>query len=81
MKLLKIYDRKAVALLSTISTGEMVPRGKCHWQTKLPTEKPEMIVLYNKFMGGVDCNDQLLQYSGFNRRSLKWWEKVAFRST
>ena len=46
MKLLKIYDRKAVALLSTISTGEMVPTGKCHWQTKLPMEKPEMIVLY-----------------------------------
>ena len=46
MKLLKIYDRKAVALLSTISTGEMVPTGKCHWQTKLPMEKPEMIVLF-----------------------------------
>ena len=79
MKVLKVYERKAVALLSTISTGEMVPTGKCHWQTRLPTEKPEIIVLYNKYMGGVDCNDQLLQYSGFNRRSLKWWKKVTFR--
>ena len=30
-------------------------------------------------MGGVDCNDQLLKYSAFNRRTLKWWKKVFFR--
>ena len=30
-------------------------------------------------MGGVDCNDQLLKYSVFNRRTLKWWKKVFFR--
>ena len=29
-------------------------------------------------MGGVDSNDQLLQYSAYDRRSLKWWKKVAF---
>ena len=33
---------------------------------------------YNKYMGRVDCNDQLLQYSAFNRRSLKWSVKVTF---
>ena len=30
-------------------------------------------------MGGVDSNDQLLQYSAYDRHSLKWWKKVVFR--
>ena len=35
--------------------------------------------MYNKYMGGVDCNDQLLQYSAFSKRTIKWWKKVFFR--
>ena len=31
------------------------------------------------YMGCVDCNDQLLKYSAFNHRTLKWWKKVFFR--
>ena len=27
-------------------------------------------------MGGVDRNDQLLKYSTFNKRSVKWWKKL-----
>ena len=29
-------------------------------------------------MDGVDLNDQLLKYSAFNRRSVKWWKKLLF---
>ena len=31
-------------------------------------------------MGGVDLNDQLLKYSAFNHRSVKWWKKLLFRA-
>ena len=38
-----------------------------------------MMIQYNKFMSGVDANNQLLKYSHFSRRTLKWWKKVFFR--
>ena len=41
-------------------------------------EKPHMMMQYNKYMGGVDANDQLLKYLLFSRRTLKWWKKVFF---
>lgn len=30
-------------------------------------------------MGSVDANDQLLKYSHFSKRTIKWWKKVFFR--
>ena len=36
--------------------------------------KPEIMHKYNT--GGVDINDQLLQYSAYSLRTLKWWKKV-----
>jgi len=41
--------------------------------------KHSIIHNYNKYMGGVDSNDQLLKYSAFSRRTVKWWKKVFFR--
>ena len=38
-----------------------------------------MMIKYNKYMGGVDANDQLLKYSHFSKRTIKWWKKVFFR--
>ena len=40
--------------------------------------KPYAIDQYNKFMGGVDKQDQFLSYYGFSRRTVKWWKKVFF---
>lgn len=31
-----------------------------------------------RFMGAVDRSDQMVAYSTFNRRTLKWWKKVFF---
>ena len=76
---MRIYDRKVFCILSTIYGTEFVEIGRNHWQTKVPIEKPAMLAAYNKYMGGVDFNDKLLQYSAYNRQSIKWWKKVAFR--
>ena len=75
---LRIHDRKVVTLMSTVYSTKHVPTGRKHWQTKEELIKPEKITMYNKYMGEVDVNNQLLKYSGFSRRSLKRW-KVAFR--
>ena len=77
--LLKIFDRKPVTLISSVYSSQNIDVGRKHWKTKEVVTKPALMHFYNKYMGGVDCNDQLLQYSAFNRRSLKWWVKVAFR--
>ena len=41
-------------------------------------QKPEIVHEYNKYMGAVDRCDQMVAYSCFRRRTMKWWEKVFF---
>ena len=41
--------------------------------------KPELISDYNKFMGGVDHNDQLLVYFAVGRKTMKRWKRVFWR--
>ena len=60
----KYLDRKPVKLLSTVNNMAFVDTGKKHFRTKETIMKPDAIVQYNKYMGGVAANDQLLQYSG-----------------
>ena len=72
-------DRKHVTLISTVYNAQPVLTGKLHWKTKEPIEHPKIIHMYNKYMGGVDCNDQLMKYSTFSHRTCKWWKKVLFR--
>ena len=66
-------------MISTVFGCENVDSGRKDWKTKEIISKPDIIIKYNKLMGGVDANDQLLQYSEFSRRSTKWWKKVFFR--
>ena len=79
LMVIKIHGRKPVTLLSTTFTATPRDSGHKHWKTKETIEKPEMMLFYNKYMGGVDVNDQLLKHSAFDHRSMKWWKKVAFR--
>ena len=76
---LRIHDRKVVTLMSTVYSTMEVITCKKHWQTKEDISKPESMDEYNKYMGGVDANDQLLKYSEFSSKTIKWWKKVAFR--
>lgn len=39
-------------------------------------EKPEPIVNYNKFMGGIDYQDQLTAYYPCERKTLRWYKKL-----
>ena len=73
----KILDRKPVMLLSTAHTMEEVATGKRDVRGVI-IKRAEMIHRYNQNMGAVDVFDQMLSYSSFRRRSLKWWKKVFF---
>ncbi|XP_021936450.1 piggyBac transposable element-derived protein 4-like [Zootermopsis nevadensis] len=42
------------------------------------TTKPEIITTYNKFMGGIDTSDMVLYTYVDERRTIKYWKKVAF---
>lgn len=39
--------------------------------------KPEAITAYNKYMLGVDRKHQMLAYNSYNRKTLRWYKKVA----
>ena len=73
---IKFKDKKDVYMLSTIHDDSMV-----HWPDRRHRNqrrtKPTCIADYNKYMGGVDHTDQLLQPYEVPRKTLKWYKKVA----
>lgn len=40
--------------------------------------KPDVVLDYNQYMGGVDCSDMMLYTYLDERRTLKYWKKVCF---
>ena len=42
--------------------------------------KPDVILEYNQSMGGVDQSDMMLYAYLNERRTVKYWKKVAFRT-
>jgi hypothetical protein len=76
MKACTWQDNKRVNMLSTIHDN-----GVTHKQVRDKKEatgfrnvaKPDCVVQYNKYMGGVDLMDQLLQYYEYPHRSNKWY--------
>jgi len=78
LMLTKFHDRKVVHLLSTTDKAVKVPSGKNNPATGQPIMKPEVVVNYDKYMGGVDRSDQMVSYATFQARTLKWWKRVIF---
>ena len=75
-------DKRPVTVLSTIHNDEMVDARRRTRQAVGGTEvvkKPNMIVQYNTYMGGVDKADELLVYYGYSHFTKKWWKWVFFR--
>ena len=76
--ILKWRDNRDVHMITTIHDGSMVQSGKRDIQTGAPILKPAPVVAYNKYTGGVDRSDQMLQYTAFKRKTIKWWKKAFF---
>ena len=74
----KFKDRTVFQMLSSVHSVNEVEIGRNDHGTGLPITKPEIVHDYNKFMGAVDRCDQMVAYSCFRRRTMKWWKKVFF---
>ncbi|XP_071337656.1 piggyBac transposable element-derived protein 4-like [Trachinotus anak] len=78
----KWMDTDEVSVCSTVHTaytGDVVQRRvksrRGGWTTKsFPCPSP--VMEYNKFMGGEDSPDQLIQYYTTQHKTLKWYKKV-----
>ena len=64
-------------MLSTKHTGELVGSGKIHYSSKKEIVKPDVIIEYNASMGGVDNLSRVLDPYSCQRKSLKWYRKLA----
>ena len=73
---LKFKDKKDVFMLSTIHDDSLVNRPDRRHPNQRHT-KPTCISDSNKYMGGVDCTDQLLKPYAAPGKSLKWYKKMA----
>ena len=57
--------------------GELVGDGKIHYSSKKEIVKPDVIIEYNSSMGGVDNLSRVLDPYCCQRKSLKWYRKIA----
>ena len=72
-----IDQKKIVSMLSTKHTGELVGTGKIHYSSKKEIVKPDVIIEYNSSMGGIDNLSRVLDPYSYQRKSLKWYRKIA----
>ena len=77
----KWVDNRSVTTLSTFVAIEPLKLVK-RWDKKAKSEIkvpcPSVIMMYNKFMGGVDLLDSLLALYRIPVRSKKWYNRIIF---
>ena len=73
---MKIKDKKCQDAVNNSKSSE-VSTGKRDHNDRM-IKRCEVVHLYNQFMGAVDRSDQMVAYSSFRRRTIKWWKKVFF---
>ncbi|XP_069802761.1 piggyBac transposable element-derived protein 4-like [Dendropsophus ebraccatus] len=72
---LKFRDKKDVCMLTSIHDASCTPVPTRGFTSS--TMKPVCIQAYNKFMGGVDLNDQILKPYSAMRKGKVWYKKLA----
>lgn len=72
------FDKRDVTMLSTIHTNSFSDTQKKHPVTGENIQKPDIVLDYNKYMGGVDLSDFLTNTYADMRKSLKWYKKLIF---
>ena len=68
----KYHDRKKVYL----ETATMKDTGRERRGERV--KKPNVVMEYDKYMGGVDRADQMLNYTPFRGKTVKRWKRVFF---
>ncbi|CAK1578001.1 unnamed protein product [Parnassius mnemosyne] len=70
----KWKDKRPVTYITNQYANNMVPVTNRRRQI---TQKPESIAKYNTYMSGVDRQDQLLAFYPCERKTLRWYMKIA----
>lgn len=73
----KWKDKRPVMYITTEFEDRKVPVTNKRGQV---SEKPEAIAKYNQFMSGVDRQDQLLAFYPCERKTLRWYLKLAIHT-
>ena len=77
--LLAWRDKRIVTMLSTCATSSsktVTKRTRKEGRTNIV--KPDVVINYNKYIGGVDKANQYTGTYCFMRKSQKWWRKLFF---
>ncbi|XP_071479178.1 piggyBac transposable element-derived protein 4-like [Diadema antillarum] len=72
------HDKRDVTMLSTIHSSSFSDTQKRDRVTGEPIQKPDIVLDYNSYMGGVDLSDFLTNQYADMRKSLKWYKKLIF---
>ena len=72
------YDRRDVFVVAKNTTGRDTVKPRTRFTPNDMITVPEMIVDYNRNMGGVDHLDQFRGYYNVGRVGRKWWKYVLF---
>lgn len=70
----KWRDKRDVLFLSTEFEEEMIEVRRKRGEVVV---KPKAIAKYNEFMSGIDRQDQMLSYYACERKTLRWYKKLA----
>ena len=73
----RFNDKKEIYFLSSIHKANVINTGKRNRQGN-PIRELQCINDYNRFMGGVDKNDEMLATYSSVRKSMTWTKKVVF---
>ncbi|XP_029340984.1 piggyBac transposable element-derived protein 4-like [Acyrthosiphon pisum] len=69
----KWKDKREVTYISSEFQNDMVPTTNRKGRETL---KPLPIKHYNKFMSGIDRQDQMISYYPFSRKTIRWYKKL-----
>lgn len=70
---LKWKDRRDVLMISSQHGSDMTSVTNRRGET---VSKPEVIVKYNRYMGGIDHQDQMLAYYSCEHKTIRWYKKL-----
>ena len=70
-------DKKEIYFLSTIHQANVINTRKRDRHSNV-VRKLQLVDDYNKYMGGVDRNDEMIGTYSCRQKSMKWTKKVAF---
>ncbi|CAK1585220.1 unnamed protein product [Parnassius mnemosyne] len=70
---MKWRDRRDVLMISSQYGSDMTIVTNRRGET---VSKPEVVVKYNKYMGGIDHQDQMLAYYSCEHKTIRWYKKL-----